>query len=87
MTMIWMIFKKYQPLYGYPEKRLKIGFLRLSRDRCNLRYPNNPEFNTSRDGTIDGMANKVLKRLVRRAEPANQNRLREVAISCVTGER
>ena len=53
----------------------------------NLSYQNNPDFTTLRARAIDVMTNKVIKRLVRRAEPADQNELREAAFRCVAGER
>ena len=52
-----------------------------------LSYTNNPDFTTLRNAIIDYMANKVIKSLARRAEPANPKELREEAGRCVVGEK
>ena len=55
-----------------------VKLLHSKRALFNLSYQNNPDFTALRYAAIHGMANKVIKRLVRRAEAADPSQIREV---------
>ena len=64
-----------------------LNYLTAKMALFNLIYPIIADFTTLRNNAINGMANKVIKRLVRRVKPADPYLLRAVAVRCVAGER